>query len=96
MEQLYRSCAFNVYFKDGFVWREDNKGIRASSDAPDYGLGCQKGLRHSNNVWQTKNFIPLKRIGERGKANGKEFLGTKHVEVAEKFFGLNLNTDRNL
>ena len=42
-------CAFNVYVKNGVVWREEQQGeYGASSDAPDYGpRGCQKGLSHS-------------------------------------------------
>ncbi len=43
-------CAFNVYVKDGIVWREEQQGEydQLDPDTPDYGpRGCQKGLRHA-------------------------------------------------
>ena len=39
-------CAFNIYVKDGIVWREEQQGEygRSGDDTPDYGpRGCQKG-----------------------------------------------------
>jgi nitrate reductase alpha subunit len=44
------NCAFNVYVRNGIVWREEQQGEYAAStpDTPDYGpRGCQKGLRHA-------------------------------------------------
>ena len=66
-------CAFNVYVKDGVVWREEQQGeYGASSDAPDYGpRGCQKGLSHSRYMYGKQRILyPLKRVGERGERSG--------------------------
>ena len=64
------SLAFNVFVKNGVVWREEQQGeYGASSDAPDYGpRGCQKGLTHSRYMYGKQRILyPLKRIGERGE-----------------------------
>jgi complex iron-sulfur molybdoenzyme family reductase subunit alpha len=66
------NCAFNVFVKNGIVWREEQQGEYGSSgDAPDYGpRGCQKGLRHAKYMYGPQRVLyPMKSIGERG--NGK-------------------------
>ncbi len=63
-------CAFNVYVKDGIVWREEQQGEYGKSDpdAPDFGpRGCQKGLRHAKYMYGNQRVLyPMKRVGERG------------------------------
>ena len=63
-------CAFNVYVKNGIVWREEQQGEYAAldSDTPDYGpRGCQKGLRHAKYMYGNQRVLyPMKRVGERG------------------------------
>ncbi|HJP38689.1 MAG: molybdopterin-dependent oxidoreductase [Gammaproteobacteria bacterium] len=63
-------CAFNVYVKDGIVWREEQQGEYGKSDpdAPDYGpRGCQKGMRHAKYMYGNQRVLyPMKRVGERG------------------------------
>jgi complex iron-sulfur molybdoenzyme family reductase subunit alpha len=47
-------CAFNIYVKNGIVWREEQQGEygRSGEDTPDYGpRGCQKGVRHSKYMY---------------------------------------------
>ena len=47
-------CAFNIYVKNGLVWREEQQGEygRSGEDTPDYGpRGCQKGTRHSKYMY---------------------------------------------
>jgi DMSO reductase family type II enzyme molybdopterin subunit len=64
------TCAFNVYIKNGVVWREEQQGeYEASGDAPDYGpRGCQKGLRHSKWMYGKQRVLyPMKRVGRRGE-----------------------------
>jgi DMSO reductase family type II enzyme molybdopterin subunit len=63
------TCAFNVYVKNGIVWREEQQAeYGASGDSPDYGpRGCQKGLRHSKYMYGPQRILyPMKRVGERG------------------------------
>jgi DMSO reductase family type II enzyme molybdopterin subunit len=63
-------CAFNVYVKNGIVWREEQQGEygRSGDDTPDYGpRGCQKGLRHAKYMYGKQRVLyPMKRVGERG------------------------------
>ena len=42
------TCAFNVFVKNGVVWREEQQGqYEQLGDVPDFGpRGCQKGMRH--------------------------------------------------
>ena len=87
-------CAFNVYVKDGVVWREEQQGeYGASSDAPDYGpRGCQKGLRHSKYMYGKQRILyPLKRIGERGQGQWERISWDQAMlEVADKFLDYNI------
>lgn len=86
------NCAFNVYVKNGIVWREEQQGEYASSgDAPDYGpRGCQKGLRHARYMYgQQRVLYPMKSIGPRG--NGKwERISWEQAttEIADKLLDL--------
>lgn len=64
------NCAFDVYVKDGIVWREEQQGeYEAVGDAPDYGpRGCNKGLRHSAYMYGRQRVLyPMKRAGARGE-----------------------------
>ncbi len=63
-------CAWDVYVKDGMVWREeqaaDYPAVR--SDTPDFNpRGCQKGACYSARMYDPARVkYPLKRVGERG------------------------------
>ena len=63
-------CAWNVYVKDGLVWREeqaaDYPAIRA--DVPDFNpRGCQKGACYSARMYDAARVkYPMNRVGERG------------------------------
>ena len=63
-------CAWDVFVKDGLVWREeqaaDYPAVRA--DTPDFNpRGCQKGACYSARMYDpTRVKYPLKRVGERG------------------------------
>lgn len=64
------TCAFNVYVKNGIVWREEQQAeYGPSGDAPDYGpRGCQKGLRHAKWMYGKQRVLyPMKRAGGRGE-----------------------------
>ncbi len=63
-------CAWDVFVKDGLVWREeqaaDYPAVRA--DVPDFNpRGCQKGGCYSARMYDpTRVKYPMKRVGERG------------------------------
>ena len=84
-------CAFNVYVKNGVVWREEQQGeYGASSDAPDYGpRGCQKGLSHSRYMYGKQRILyPMKRKEntERGEGQWERISWDQAMlEIADKF-----------
>jgi DMSO reductase family type II enzyme molybdopterin subunit len=63
-------CAWDVFVKDGLVWREEQAGDYPAvrSDTPDFNpRGCQKGACYSTRMYDpTRVKYPLKRVGERG------------------------------
>ena len=64
-------CAWDVYVKDGLVYREEQTAQypQTNSDVPDFNpRGCQKGCAFSNRMYDaTRVTHPLKRVGERGE-----------------------------
>jgi anaerobic selenocysteine-containing dehydrogenase len=70
-----RSCAWNIYVKDGIVWREEQVGDypQTNSDVPDFNpRGCQKGACFSSrSVAPSRILHPLKRVGARGEGRWK-------------------------
>lgn len=64
------SCAWNLYVRDGMVWREEQSApYEASNDSvPDFNpRGCQKGASCSDLlVGDSRLRHPLKRVGPRG------------------------------
>ena len=83
------TCAFNVYVKNGIVWREEQQAeYGASGDSPDYGpRGCQKGLRHSKYMYGPQRILyPMKRVGERGDGKWERVTWEQAAdEIADKF-----------
>jgi len=63
-------CAWNVYVKDGMVWREEQAGDypQVRPDVPDFNpRGCQKGACFSERMYDPARIrYPLKRAGPRG------------------------------
>lgn len=83
-------CAFNVYIKDGIVWREEQQGEYGKSDpdAPDFGpRGCQKGLRHAKYMYGNQRVLyPLKRVGARGAGQWERVSWDQALEeIADRF-----------
>lgn len=83
------TCAFNVYVRNGIVWREEQQGeYGRSEDAPDYGpRGCQKGLRHAKYMYGRQRILyPMKRIGERGAGKWQRVSWDQALsEIADRF-----------
>ena len=83
-------CAFNIYVKNGIVWREEQQGEYGKSDpdAPDYGpRGCQKGLRHAKYMYGNQRVLyPMKRVGERGAGQWERISWEQATaEIADRF-----------
>ena len=66
----FSACAFDLYVKDGVVWREEQADVyaRQAAGLPDYApRGCQKGSCYSAlMVAPGRITYPLERVGERG------------------------------
>jgi DMSO reductase family type II enzyme molybdopterin subunit len=83
-------CAFNIYVKDGIVWREEQQGEygRSGEDTPDYGpRGCQKGIRQAKYMYSKGRVLyPMKRAGERGEGRWERISWDQAAtEIADRF-----------
>ncbi len=71
----FSACAFDVYVKDGVVWREEQADVYARDgvDLPDYApRGCQKGSCYSDlAVAPDRLTHPMERVGPRGSGRWK-------------------------
>lgn len=83
------TCAFNVYVKNGIVWREEQQGLYGrSGDSPDYGpRGCQKGLSHHKYMYGRQRVLyPMKRVGARGAGQWQRISWDQAMtEIADRF-----------
>ena len=82
------SCAWNLYVRDGVVWREEQSAPYAASNAsvPDWNpRGCQKGASCSDLLLgPTRIRHPLRRVGPRGAGRWKRISWDEALgEVAE-------------
>jgi len=82
-------CAFNIYVKNGIVWREEQQGEygRSGEDTPDYGpRGCQKGIRHSKYMYGKQRVLyPMKRVGQRGEGQWERISWDQAIsEISDK------------
>ncbi|MCU4716956.1 nitrate reductase subunit alpha [Halapricum hydrolyticum] len=82
------SCSWDVYVKNGQVWREQqaNDYPRFDEDLPDPNpRGCQKGACYSDYVDAEQRVkYPLKRTGERGDGQWKRISWDEALrEIAE-------------
>lgn len=64
------ACSWNLFVKDGIVWREEQNAIYQPShpDVPDMNpRGCQKGGCYSQLMYEPSRLkYPLRRAGDRG------------------------------
>lgn len=82
-------CAWNVYVKDGLVWREEQVADypQTNPDVPDPNpRGCQKGACFSERMYDPSRVRhPLKRVGERGSGKWKRMSWDEILsEIADK------------
>jgi DMSO reductase family type II enzyme molybdopterin subunit len=70
-----RGCCWNVYVKEGVVFREEQAGNYPQTNemVPDFNpRGCQKGACYSARMYDAARLrYPLKRVGERGGGSWK-------------------------
>ena len=69
------ACAWDVYVKDGIVWREEQAQVydEGRAGTPDFfPRGCQKGACYSDLMVSPQRLrYPLVRVGERGSGRWK-------------------------
>ena len=83
-------CAFNIFVRNGIVWREEQQGEygHQGDDTPDFGpRGCQKGLRQHKHMYGKQRVLyPMKRAGERGEGRWERISWDDALtEIADKF-----------
>ncbi len=83
-------CAFNIFVKNGIVWREEQQGEygHQGDDTPDFGpRGCQKGLRQHKHMYGKQRVLyPMRRLAERGEGKWERISWDDALtEVADKF-----------
>ena len=83
------ACSWDVYVKDGIVWREEQDAVYRQSrpDTPDFNpRGCQKGACYSDlQASESRVTHPLKRVGERGEGKWKRISWDEAMEeIADK------------
>jgi DMSO reductase family type II enzyme molybdopterin subunit len=81
-------CAWDVYVKDGIVWREEQAADypQTRPDVPDFNpRGCQKGACYSERMYDPARVrYPLKRAGPRGSGQWKRISWEQALgEIAE-------------
>ncbi len=84
----FSACAWDVFVRDGLVWREEQRGSYGRSHAavPDFSpRGCQKGACYSALSYSASRLkYPLKRLGPRGSGRFKRITWEEALrEVAE-------------
>jgi DMSO reductase family type II enzyme molybdopterin subunit len=84
------TCSWNLFVKDGIVWREEQNAIYAQTNEalPDFNpRGCQKGACYSALMYAPSRVkYPLKRAGERGSGKWQRVSWDEALtEIADKF-----------
>jgi DMSO reductase family type II enzyme molybdopterin subunit len=84
-----RNCSWNVYVRNGIVWREEQSGTYEQVDpnVPDFNpRGCQKGASYSRRMYDAGRIThPLKRVGKRGEGKWKRISWEQALdEVADR------------
>ncbi|MBW2714108.1 MAG: molybdopterin-dependent oxidoreductase, partial [Deltaproteobacteria bacterium] len=91
-----RCCNWNVFVKEGIVWREEQAGTypQTNSEVPDFNpRGCQKGATFSERMYDDSRLrVPLKRVGERGEGKWKRVSWEEALEdIASQSLDVLLN-----
>ena len=96
-------CAWDVFVKDGLVYREEQTGDypQTNSDVPDFNpRGCQKGCSFSHRMYdKTRVTNPLKRVGKRGEGKWKRVTWEEALtDIADRYIDVTLKegSDRTI
>lgn len=86
----YQRCAWNVYVKDGIVWREEQVAAypQTNPELPDFNpRGCQKGACYSDRMYDASRLtVPLKRLGARGEGKWQRVTWDEALtDIADRF-----------
>lgn len=92
-----RCCSWDLYIKDGIVWREEQSATypQTRPEVPDFNpRGCQKGACFSQRMYGPSRLRhPLKRVGARGEGKWKRISWEQALrEIADKSLDV-LTTD---
>jgi DMSO reductase family type II enzyme molybdopterin subunit len=84
-----RCCTWNVFVKDGIVWREEQSATypQTNPGVPDFNpRGCQKGACFSQRMYDPSRLrFPLVRVGARGDGKWKRISWEQALgEIAER------------
>lgn len=96
-------CAWDVFVKDGLVYREEQTGDypQTNSDVPDFNpRGCQKGCSFSHRMYdKTRVTHPLKRVGKRGEGKWKRVSWEEALtDIADRYINVTVKegSDRTI
>ena len=87
------ACSWNLYVKDGVVWREEQNAIYEAPrpDVPDFNpRGCQKGACYSDlQASPSRILYPMKRVGPRGSGKWERISWDQALtEIADKMIDI--------
>ncbi len=88
-----RGCNWNVFVKDGMVFREEQVATypQTNPNVPDFNpRGCQKGACYSHRMYDPDRLkYPLKRVGQRGEGKWKRVSWDEALsDIAGKFLNV--------
>jgi len=82
------ACAWNVYVKDGIVWREEQSHVydeRGRAGTPDFfPRGCQKDACYSKLMVSPQRLrYPLERVGPRGSGKWRRISWDEALDAGD-------------
>ena len=87
------NCSWQVYVRDGIVWREEQTAgyVQHNAGLADYNpQGCNKGGAYSHEMYRAGRLkYPLKRVGERGSGKWRRVSWDEALtDIATQLIGI--------